>query len=128
MSLDNIGVKRRHLMINEDPTGAGEDLLDAQGRDSSAWRLRLHARRPWRERVDVGSALRVAQVNPPGRDDVEVQPGTWESSGTISAPRKLAAGSWLLTVQAHKPTSAPVTGTFEDGQLLLMTRAGAGAR
>jgi hypothetical protein len=54
-------------------------------------------------------------------------PGTWESSGIISAGHVLGPGWWLLDVQAHNstapqpgPTLAPNTSTGENGQLLAL--------
>jgi hypothetical protein len=50
---------------------------------------------------------------------VAVGPGVWETSGIISAPF-LGEDVWIFDVQAHSPTGAPLGGTVEDGQLLVL--------
>ena len=72
--------------------------------------------------VDASSAIRVAELDPPGRDGVAVGPGVWETSGIIDASSLFGEEAWLFDVQAHPPTAAPAANTVEDGQLLLMTR------
>jgi hypothetical protein len=73
-------------------------------------------------RVAPGSATRVAEVNPPGRDGIPVLPGVWETSGIVDASRVFGPDTWLLDVQAHPPTTPPRENTVEDGQLVLMSR------
>lgn len=46
--------------------------------------------------------------------------GIWESSGIIDTSDFFGNDTWLMVVQAHAPTLAPVPNTVEDGQLLLM--------
>ena len=102
-------------MINEDGTAESRAVMAAKGRDGSIWRFSLSG-----TGVDVSSATRVASLSPPGRDNVPVGPGIWETSGIIDASHLFGAGSSLFDVQAHPPTTAPVANTVEDGQLLLL--------
>jgi hypothetical protein len=118
LSPDNLDVTRSYLMVQEDPTDPARLVLAALERDSSVWRFRLDGGR-W---VDVSSATRVAEVNPPGRDGIAVLPGVWETSGIVDASSAFAGDSWLLDVQAHPPTTPPGVNTVEDGQLALMRR------
>ncbi len=115
ISPDNIDVSNEYLMINEDGTAESRLVMAAKGRDGSIWRLDLD-----RTGVDVSSALRVAELDPPGRDGTPVGPGIWETSGIIDASDLYGEGSWLFDVQAHPPTKAPAPNTVEDGQLMLM--------
>ncbi len=119
ISPDNIGVSNRYLMINEDGTTESRATMAKKGRDGSIWRFRLDE-----EGVDADSAVRVAELKPPGRDGIAVGPGVWETSGIIDA-RGIVRGrsAWLFDVQAHAPTTAPVPNTVEDGQLLMMSRS-----
>ena len=55
------------------------------------------------------------------------RPGTWESSGIISASHVLGRGWWILDVQAHNstapqpgPTLVPNSSIGENGQLLAL--------
>jgi hypothetical protein len=137
VSPDNIDVSHKYLMINEDGTTRSRMHMTNKGRDGSIWRFPLTG---W-QGVDVASAERIAELDPPGRDGVAVPvPGTWETSGIIdtaslfktpSSMLEHAWGfghlfkseSWLFDVQAHSPTTAPAPNTVEDGQLLLMVRS-----
>ena len=120
VSPDNVDTSTTHLMVQEGGTGRATPVITAKGRDYSVWRFALSSG-PWSQRVDVSSATRVAQVNPPGRDGITVPPGRWESSGVLDVSASFGADAWLQTLQAHPPTTAPVPNTIEDGQLLLMT-------
>ena len=44
-------------------------------------------------------------------------------SGIIDTSSLFGPNTWLFNVQAHAPTTAPVAGTVEDGQLLLLRPA-----
>jgi hypothetical protein len=123
ISPDNIGVSGRYLMINEDGTTESRAVMAAKGRDGSIWRFDLVRGRVG---VDASTATRVAQLDPPGRDNVAVGPGVWETSGIIDASALFGADSWLSDVQAHPPTTPPggSTVTVEDGQLFLMRPTG----
>ncbi|MBA2383839.1 MAG: DUF839 domain-containing protein [Actinobacteria bacterium] len=118
ISPDNIDVSDDYLMINEDGTAESRVVMAAKGRDGSIWRFDLD-----RNGVEVASALRVAELDPPGRDGVPVGPGIWETSGIIDGAELFGEGSWIFDVQAHPPTTPPSPNTVEDGQLLLMTSA-----
>jgi hypothetical protein len=98
-------------------------VMAAKGRDGSIWRFDLVRGRVG---VDASTATRVAQLDPPGRDNVPVGPGVWETSGIIDASALFGADSWLSDVQAHPPTTAPggSTVTVEDGQLFLLRPTG----
>jgi hypothetical protein len=117
ISPDNIDVSDDYLMINEDGTAESRPVMAARQRDGSVWRFDIG-----RRGVDVSSGLRVAELDPPGRDGVAVGAGVWETSGIIDGEGLFGDGSWIFDVQAHAPTAAPAPGTVEDGQLLLMTR------
>ncbi len=109
-------------MINEDGTTPSRLVMGAKGRDGSIWRFELKPRGG----LHVASALRVAELDPPGRNgsppDGSVGPGVWETSGIIDASHLFGPDTWLSDVQAHPPTPAPggSTVTVEDGQLFLL--------
>ncbi|MGH2573114.1 MAG: alkaline phosphatase PhoX [Actinomycetota bacterium] len=123
ISPDNLDTSTEYLMVQEDGTSQSRPIMEQKGRDGSIWRfnLRMGLAGQW---VDVDSALRVAELDPPGRDGIPVGAGIWESSGILDASQWFGAGSWLLDVQAHPPTTPPAPNTVEDGQLLLMVPAG----
>jgi secreted PhoX family phosphatase len=123
ISPDNLGVSSQYLMINEDGTTESRAVMSAKGRDGSIWRFDLVKNAGRGAGVDVATATRVAQLDPPGRDGVPVGPGIWETSGIIDASSMFGANSWLSDVQAHSPTAPPSAGTVEDGQLFLMKPA-----
>ena len=89
--------------------------MASKARDGSIWRFDLDE-----DGVDTSTALRVAELNPPGRDRIAVGPGVWETSGIIDASKFYGADTWLFDVQAHSPTTAPKPNTVEDGQLLML--------
>ncbi|MBA3401507.1 MAG: hypothetical protein H0U05_05905, partial [Actinobacteria bacterium] len=111
-------VSTEYLMINEDGTASSRPVMAAKGRDGSVWRFELRNGGG----VKASSALRVAELNPPGRDGIAVGPGIWETSGIIDASGMFGADTWLFDVQAHSPTAAPggSSVTVEDGQLLIL--------
>lgn len=112
ISPDNIGVSTKYVMINEDGTTPSRTRMEAVGREGSIWRM---------DRSDQ-SMTRIAELNPPGRDAIDVPvSGTWETTGIVEIPG-LGKDTWLVNVQAHSPTAAPAANTVEDGQLLLMRR------
>ena len=120
ISPDNIDVSADYLMINEDGTTESRAVMTSKGRDGSIWRFDLE-----RSGVDVASRERVAELDPPGRDGVPINPGVWETSGIIDASEMFGPDTWLSDVQAHSPTAAPggSTVTVEDGQLFLLRPA-----
>ena len=126
ISPDNIDVGRQYLMINEDGTTESRLVMAAKGRDGSIWRFGLVKGPTGALGVDVTTATRVAELDPPGRDGIPVGPGVWETSGIIDASALFGANTWLSDVQAHPPTTAPggTTVTVEDGQLFVMTPTG----
>ncbi len=115
ISPDNIDVSRDYLMINEDGTATSRAEMARKQRDGSIWRFDVD-----KNGVDVSSALRIAELIPPGRDRVAVGPGVWETSGIIDATDLFGKDTWLFDVQAHPPTAAPKPNTVEDGQLLML--------
>jgi hypothetical protein len=117
ISPDNIDTSDDHLMINEDGTTESRLVMADLGRDGSIWRFDI-VRGP--VGVDASSAVRVAELDPPGRDGAAVGPGIWETSGIIDASQLFGENAWLFDVQAHSPTVAPAPSTVEDGQLLLL--------
>ena len=116
---DNMDTSKDFIMINEDGHSDSRPKYAARGREGSIWRLDLK---------NNFAAKRVAELNPPGTEIASGQtqppavpvPGTWETSGIIDASDFFGRNSWLTVVQAHSPTLAPVPGTVEDGQLILM--------
>ncbi|MGI9110842.1 MAG: alkaline phosphatase PhoX [Gaiellaceae bacterium] len=115
ISPDNIDASRDYLMINEDGTTTSRRVMASKNRDGSIWRFDLD-----RNGVDVSSALRVAELNQPGRDRIPVLPGIWETSGIIDTAELFGKDTWLFDVQAHSPTTMPRPNTVEDGQLLML--------
>ena len=115
ISPDNIDVSRDYLMINEDGTATSRAEMARKQRDGSIWRFDVDE-----DGIDVSSALRVVELNQPGRDRVPVGPGVWETSGIIDATDLFGKDTWLFDVQAHSPTTAPKPNTVEDGQLLML--------
>jgi Bacterial protein of unknown function (DUF839) len=120
ISPDNVDTSDDYLMINEDGTVESRRVMAAKGRDGSIWRFKITGGPVG---VDADSAKRVAELDPPGRDGVAVGPGVWETSGITDTSHLFGEGSWIFDVQAHPPTMAPGDNTWEDGQLLLLTRA-----
>ncbi len=123
ISPDNIDVSTEYLMINEDGTTPSRTVMAAKGRDGSIWRFDLTQGGG----VKASSALRVAELNPGGRDNPTngpptVNPGVWETSGIIDTSEIFGPDTWLFDVQAHAPTTAPggSSVTVEDGQLLIL--------
>ncbi|MGH2983229.1 MAG: alkaline phosphatase PhoX [Solirubrobacterales bacterium] len=114
ISPDNVDTSGDYLMINEDGTDSGRRVMDEKGRDGSVWRFDLE---------DGFTGERIAELNPPGRDDTAIDPGTWETSGIIDVSSLFGADTWIFDVQAHSPTAAPAPKAVEDGQLVLMRPA-----
>jgi hypothetical protein len=116
---DNMDTSEDYLMVLEGGNGNTRSLLPILGRDYGLWRFPL-VNKLKRVKVDVEHADLVAKVNPPGHDEVTFPPGAWEPSGIFDASALFGEDTWLLTVQAHPPTTAPGDNTFQDGQLLLL--------
>ncbi len=116
---DNMDTSRDYIMINEDGHSDSRPKYAARAREGSIWRFDLK---------NGFAAKRVAELNPPGTEIAVGQtqppavpiPGTWETSGIIDASDFFGRDSWLTVVQAHSPTLAPMPGTVEDGQLVLI--------
>jgi Bacterial protein of unknown function (DUF839) len=118
ISPDNVDTSGEYLMINEDGTASSRPVMASKGRDGSIWRFDISA-----SGVDFSSRVRVAQLNPPGRDGVAVGAGVWETSGIIDVSSIFGPNTWISDVQAHLPTAPPggdATVTVEDGQLFLL--------
>lgn len=115
ISPDNVDASGKFFMINEDGTAESRAVMTSKGRDGSIWRFEMK-----HQGIDVRTAMRIAELDPPGRDGVAVLPGVWETSGIIDASALFGANWWLSDVQAHGPTAAPSAGTVEDGQLFLL--------
>jgi Bacterial protein of unknown function (DUF839) len=121
ISPDNVDTSSNYLMINEDGTTESRIVMGQKGRDGSIWRFRI---RGGSVGVDAGSAKRIVELDPPGQlGGGAVGPGIWETSGITDTSQVFGGGSWIFDVQAHPPTIAPGVNTWEDGQLLLLTRA-----
>ena len=89
--------------------------MASKGRDWSIWRFAILPDGS----IDVGSATRVVTLSPPGRDNIAVSAGLWETSGIIDTSGVFGPNTWVFDVQAHAPTTAPFPNTVEDGQLLI---------
>lgn len=111
LSPDNTDNNGSEMLVCEDGTTASRAVMAAKGRDGSVWGFALD---------NNLARTRQAELDPPGRDGVIVTEGVWESSGVFDTTNLFGPGTWLIDVQAHAPTTAPGTGTVEDGQLLLM--------
>jgi hypothetical protein len=123
LSPDNVDAGSNALMIQEDGTASSRPVFASKDREGAIWRFAL-AVGTLRTSVKPGSRIIVAELTPPGRDDVPVPiPGTWETSGIIDTAGVFGRNTWLFDVQAHAPTTAPSAGTVEDGQLLMLRRA-----
>jgi Bacterial protein of unknown function (DUF839) len=121
ISPDNIDTSNSYLMINEDGTTESRPVMGSKGRDGSIWRFKITGGSIG---IDVDSAKRIAELDPPGQaGGGTVGPGVWETSGITDTAQLFGGGSWIFDVQAHLPTIAPGVNTWEDGQLLLLTRA-----
>ena len=108
---DNIDVSKDAVMVCEDGTGFGRNVITSKMRDGSIWRYDLK---------DDYKATRVVSLKTPGRDGTLVGAGVWETSGILDTRHLFGKDSWLFDVQAHPPTAAPAPNTVEDGQLLLL--------
>jgi secreted PhoX family phosphatase len=129
ISPDNMDASDDYLMIQEDGTTPSRAVMDAKDRDGSIWRFGYtpeddEGAPAWTETIDVGSAARVVELDPPGRDGNDVGPGVWETSGIIDTEGFFGQNTWTFDVQAHSPTTAPAPNTVEDGQLLIIRPAG----
>lgn len=108
---DNMDTSRDYLMVCEDGTGYSREVMANKGRQGLIWRYDL--------RHDF-AAEPVVSVVPAGRDGRIAGPGVWETSGIVNTESMYGRDTWLFDVQAHPPTKAPVEGTLEDGQILLL--------
>jgi hypothetical protein len=108
---DNIDASKDYVMVCEDGAGPTRTLMTQKGREGSIWRYDVK---------NNYAASRVVSLNPPGRDNVPVTAGVWETSGIIDAEHLYGRNSWLFVVQAHPPTLAPFVNTVEDGQIMLL--------
>jgi len=116
ISPDNMDASQAYLMVQEDGTPDSRPIMASKGRDGSIWRFVINPDGS----IDATSATRVVTLNPPGRDNIEVGAGVWESSGVIDASALYGPDTWLFDVQAHSPTTAPFPNTVEDGQLVIL--------
>ena len=119
LSGDNLVVTEDHLTIQEGGTGATRPVLAELGRELSIWMFPLGGKGA-HTTVKTPLGQRLAEVYPPGRDGIVVPLGSWESSGIIDGEPIFGSPSWIGTVQAHPPTTAPGINTFQDGQLLVL--------
>ena len=114
ISPDNIDTSRDSIMVCEDGTAQSRPFMTSRARDGSIWKFDLN---------NNYAAERIVELNPPGTDTRPVTAGVWETSGVIDTAKAFGPDSWIFDVQAHAPTVAPVAGTVEDGQILIMRRA-----
>lgn len=112
---DNIDTSEDYLMVCEDGTGFSRNLMAGLGRTGLIWRYDLN---------NNYAAEPIVSLLTSGRDGVPVGAGIWETSGILNTEKIFGRNSWIFDVQAHPPTAAPLPGTVEDGQLVLMLPAG----
>ena len=135
-SPDNMDVRGRQEIIQEDGTSASRPEMESRNRDGSVWLVNSSgiSSAPG----DFPARKRAAELvgrSEGGRDGIRTTAGIWESSGVVDATRFFGDGAFLLDVQAHSPTNPPCPGgatwgpqckleTVEDGQLLFLRPAG----
>lgn len=110
VSFDNVLVDRvGNVLLQEDETAFGGELLAAEGREDSIWRYEI-ATGALTRIIEIDENAAGAPFNGPAR-------GEWETSGIIEADDT----SYLFAVQAHTVTGkAALNGNYvEGGQLLL---------
>jgi hypothetical protein len=138
LSPDNVTVTKRTIVVNEDghagsaadgSTGSRDDM-DRRNRDGSIWVV------PLATAGDPSTFRRVAELvgrseggrdNAPTMDARGNRAGVWETSGVVDARRAFGRNTFLFDVQAHpEPTTPPppAAATVEDGQLMMLRRAG----
>lgn len=113
ISPDNLETGRDCIMVCEDGTTQSRVVMTSKARDGSIWKFDLK---------NNYAAERIVELNPPGTDTKPVTAGVWETSGIIDTAKAFGPDSWIFDVQAHGPTVAPVAGTVEDGQILMLRR------
>lgn len=114
ISPDNLEVDEQYIIINEDGTAQSRVVMAQKAREGSVWRFDM-----WHG----FAATRIAELNPPGRDaNFAITSGVWETTGIVAINGYNGRGAYLMNVQAHTPTAAPVPNTVEDGQLVMMHR------
>ena len=114
------GQHRREPRLPDDQRGRNGDEPRRRWRASSAT-ARSGASTSTRTASTSRRALRIAELNPPGRDRVPGRPRRLgdERDHRRDGPVR-RQDTWLFDVQAHPPTAAPKPNTVEDGQLLLL--------
>jgi hypothetical protein len=125
ISPDNIDASGQSLMINEDGTTESRAVMAAKGRDGSIWRFDSEAGLVGAVGVNVSTATRVAQLDPPGRDGIAGRPGGLGDERHYRHVRPVRVRHVALRRPGAPPTTAPggSSVTVEDGQLFLMTPA-----
>lgn len=141
-SPDNMDVVGRIQAIQEDGTGSSRPEMEQRNRDGSVWLVDGQSTSD--NSTDFPRRERIAELvgrSEGGRDNVRTTAGIWESSGIIDVSREFneegddeGGLSFLVDVQAHRPTNPPCPGgatfgpqcvqeTVEDGQLLFLREA-----
>jgi glycerophosphoryl diester phosphodiesterase len=115
VSYDNITVDANgHVLIQEDETAFGGDVMKAEGRDARIWSYDIAS-------GEVVPLYEIVQ-GAAGPEFDTGKPGAWETSGIIEIPSTASAeSSYLFDVQAHTVTTPQVlNGNYvEGGQLLI---------
>lgn len=109
VNYDNLTVTRTgQVLIQEDETAFGGDIMAAEGRESQifAFDPKTRAVTPW---FSLNESAAGSQFN---KADV---PGEWESSGIVTSDRR---DRFVFTVMAHTAKDAKYV---EGGQLILAT-------
>lgn len=133
VSIDNIAVTAKYIVICEDRNAPADAVFAKYGRNGGVWTLDRTNGYAAKYQGDFNFAYANARDGVASRSA-----GLWETSGVIDASSIFGADSFLINVQAHsnatnarsniqKPdgsgvfTKAEATTRFvEDGQLLLM--------
>ncbi|HEY9619963.1 MAG TPA: glycerophosphodiester phosphodiesterase family protein [Crinalium sp.] len=122
VSYDNIVVDRNgHVLIQEDETSFGGEVMTAEGRDAQVWSYNIASG----EVIPLFGLVEGAA----GAQFNSSAPGAWESSGIVEAGSNSGKSSYLFDVQAHTVRGRDVLNGnhAEGGQLLLAVPGNNGA-
>lgn len=122
VSYDNITVDRSgRVLLQEDETAFGGDVMEAEGREAGIWAFDP-ATRSISQVIGLNESAAGAQFNDPAVK------GEWESSGIVEVGTQdpFSLSTYLFDVQAHTLRGASTLGGnyVEGGQLLLAVPTG----
>jgi glycerophosphoryl diester phosphodiesterase len=119
VSYDNIVVDSNgHVLIQEDETAFGGEVMEAEGRDARVWSYDIAS-------GEVVPLYEIVQ-GAAGPEFDTGKPGAWETSGIIEIPSTASGqSSYLFDVQAHTIQDPQVlNGNYVEGGQLLIAMAG----